>query len=150
MDNPPDNDTVSDKIIRHLGEAEVMSIFFPRVGKSLIVDTRNDLENGPAVLLDDMVASPEERLRSIQRMRPQFERLGQLTLAPWYGSVRACEEQGVLTAIVARLRTMGFPDAAGAAIATFRTLRRTERDMMLDLVAGNPRTTRTHWQRGGR
>ena len=68
MDYP--YNVASDKIIRHLLEAEVMSIFFPRIGKALIVDTRHNYENGPVVLLDGMVESPEERLRSIKRLRP--------------------------------------------------------------------------------
>ncbi len=148
MDNPFDSDMVGDKIIRHLNEDEVMSIFFPRVGKSLIVDARHDLENGPAVLLDDMVASPEERLRSLRRLRPQFGKPGQLTLAPWFGGIRAFEERGVLETIVNRFHAMGFPDAADAATAALRTLRRTERELLLDLIAGNPRSTRTYWQRG--
>ena len=149
MDNSFDFDVVGDKIIRHLSEDEVMTIFFPRVGKSLIVDARHDMENGPAVLLDDMVASPEERLQSIRRLRPQFGKPGQLTLAPWFGGVRAFAERGVLDTIVSRFDAMGFPDAAAAATDAFRTLRRTERDLLLDLIAGNPRSTRTYWQRGG-
>ena len=119
----------SDMIIRHLLEAEVMSIFFPRIGKALIIDARHDYENGPTMLLDGMVESPEERLRSIKRLRPQFEQLAQLTLAPWAGSTRSFIERGVLD-------------------ATFRELRRVEREVMRDLVAGDPRTTRTLWQRG--
>lgn len=137
----------SSKIIRALTEAEVMSIYFPWVGKAYIVDTRHNLENGPAVLLDDMAGSPEERLRSIQRLRPQFERIGQLTLAPWIGSTRSFAERGVLDAVVERFQTLGFPDTAQAARTTFRALRREERAMLLDLVAGNPRTTRTIWAR---
>lgn len=138
----------SDKIIRHLMDAEVMSIFFPRIGKALIVDTRHDYENGPAVLLDGMVGTPDERLRAIKRLRPQFEQLGQLTLAPWAGSTRSFVERGVLDAVIARFHTMGYAEAAEAANSVFRDLRRAERDLMQDLVSGNPRTTRTLWQRG--
>src|SRR5436305_203654 len=83
----------SSKIIRALAEAEVMSIYFPRVGKALIVDARHDAENGPVIVLDDMVGSAQERLRSVQRLRPGFKDLGQLTLAPWIGSIGAFEEQ---------------------------------------------------------
>jgi len=137
----------SEKIIRHLMEAEVMSIFFPRIGKTLIVDTRHDYENGPTMILDGMVQSPEERLRSIKRLRPQFEQLGQLTLAPWVGSTRSFVERGILDAVIARFQSMGYGEAANAAHATFRSLRRAERDMMRDLASGEPRTTRTLWQR---
>ena len=135
----------SNKIIRALAEAEVMSIFFPRIGKAFVVDTRHDTENGPAVFVDEMVSSPEERLQSIRRQRPQFKELAQLTLAPWFGSTRTFAEQGILEAIVGRLHALGFPDAADGAMTAFRHLRRAERSMLRDLVVGDPQTTRTVW-----
>ncbi len=138
----------SDRIIRALTEAEVMSIFFPRIGKALIVDTRHDADHGPVVLLDGMVGSAEERLRSVQRLRPEFTEIAQLTLAPWFGSTRAFAEQGIFDAIVERFRAMGFYDAAHDAIRAFRELRRHERQVMLDFIAGETQTTRTLWARG--
>jgi len=135
----------SDRIIRAVIEAEVMSIFFPRIGKALIVDTRHDADHGPVVLMDGMVGSAEERLQSVRRLRPEFTEIAQLTLAPWLGSTRAFAEQGIFDAIVERFRTMGFHDAAHDAIRAFRDLRRHERQMMLDLIAGDMQTTRTLW-----
>ncbi|MDQ2786752.1 MAG: hypothetical protein M3Y58_17320 [Chloroflexota bacterium] len=137
----------SSKIIRALAEAEVMSIFFPRIGKALIVDTRHDAAHGPVVLMDGMVGSADERLQSVRRLRPEFTAIAQLTLAPWLGSTRAFAEQGIFDAIVERFRGMGFHDAAEDAIGTFRELRRHERQMMLDLIAGERQTTRTLWVR---
>lgn len=137
----------SGKIIRALAEAEVMSIFFPRVGKALIVDTRHDADHGPVVLIDDMVGSAEERLQSVRRLRPEFTEIAQLTLAPWLGSTRAFAEQGVLEAIIDRFRSMGFLEAANDAARAFRELRRYERQVMLHLIAGDMQTTRTLWAR---
>lgn len=137
----------SAKIISALGEAEVMSIFFPRVGKALIVDTRHNADHGPVVLIDDMVGSAEERLQSVRRLRPEFTEIAQLTLAPWIGSTRAFAEQGILDAIVARFHAMGFHDAADDAITVFQRLKRHETQVMRDLVAGDAQTTRTIWSR---
>lgn len=137
----------SAKIISALAEAEVMSIFFPRVGKALIVDTRHNTDHGPVVLIDDMVGSAEERLQSVRRLRPEFTEIAQLTLAPWIGSTRAFAEQGILEAIVARFHAMGFHDAADEAMTVFQRLRRHESQVMRDLVAGDAQTTRTIWAR---
>lgn len=137
----------SAKIIRALAEAEVMSIFFPQVGKALIVDTRHDAEHGPVVLIDEMVSSAEERLQSVRRLRPEFKEIAQLTLAPWLGSTRAFAEQGILEAIVERFHAMGYHDAANEAMTVFQHLRRHERRVMRDLVSGDPQTTRTVWAR---
>ncbi len=137
----------SGKIIRALAEAEVMSVFFPRFRKSLIVDTRHDAEHGPVVLIDDMVGSAEERLQSIRRLRPEFTEIGQLTLAPWIGSTRTFADQGVMEAIVERFHALGYHDAADDATAVFQELRRHERQLLQDLIVGNPQTTRTLWVR---
>jgi hypothetical protein len=137
----------STKIIRALAEAEVMSIFFPHAGKALIIDTRHDAENGPAVFVDEMVGSPEERLQSIRRLRPQFKELAQLTLAPWFGSTRTFAEQGILEAIVERFHALGFPGTADEAMTAFRQLRRAETATLRDLITGDPQTTRTVWAR---
>mgnify|MGYP001442425315 CR=1 FL=1 len=137
----------SSKIIRALAEAEVMSIFFPRIGKALIVDTRHDADHGPVVLLDNMVGSAEERLQSVRRLRPEFTTIAQLTLAPWLGSTRAFTEQGILEAIIQRFHALGFHDEAEDASRAFQELRRHERQVTLDLVAGEAQTTRTLWAR---
>ena len=137
----------STKIIRALAEAEVMSIFFPHAGKALIVDTRHDADHGPVVLIDEMVGSAEERLRSVQRLRPEFTEIAQLTLAPWLGSTRSFAEQGIFDAIVERFHLMGYDDEANDAVRTFRELRRHERQVMLDLITGEAQTTRTLWAR---
>ncbi len=137
----------SAKIINALAEAEVMSIFFPRVGKALIVDTRHDADHGPVVLIDEMVGSAEERLQSVRRLRPEFTEIAQLTLAPWLGSTRSFADQGILEAIVARFHAMGFHDAADEAMTVFHRLRRHETHVMLDLIGGDAQTTRTMWER---
>src|SRR6476646_7967930 len=110
----------SGKIIRALAEAEVMSIFFPRVGKALIVDTRHNATHGPVVLIDEMVSSAEERLQSVRKLRPEFTEIAQLTLAPWLGSTDAFTEQGVLEAIIERFQAMGYSDAANEAMNVFQ------------------------------
>jgi len=137
----------SAKIISALAEAEVMSIFFPRVGKALIVDTRHNTAHGPVVLIDEMVSSADERLQSVRRLRPEFTEIAQLTLAPWMGSTRAFAEQGILDAIVARFHAMGFHDAADEVKAVFQRLRRHETQVTRDLVGGDAKTTRTLWTR---
>src|SRR5215218_10921413 len=52
--------------------AEVMSIFFPRIGQTLILDMRHLGNDGPLLLIDTMVASPNDRLLSFHRLRPEL------------------------------------------------------------------------------
>ena len=59
-----------DEVLRNVQEAEVMSIFFPSFRRSLIIDTRSNTDDGPMVRLMPMASSPQDRLRSIRKLRP--------------------------------------------------------------------------------
>ena len=59
-----------------------MSVFFPTFHRSLIIDTRFNSDTGPFIKLMPMARSPQDRMRSIRRLRPQFPRPSNLTLIP--------------------------------------------------------------------
>jgi hypothetical protein len=126
-----------DQVLMAVKGAEVLSIFFPRVGRSLILDSRRLETDGPAVILDGMVESPEARLQSFQRLRPGLPLPTQLTLAPWPGAVRVFAEFGLLDAFVGRCRDEGGEELAVQASEKFEELRRLERDGLRSLVRGN-------------
>src|SRR4051812_1160167 len=134
-----------DQVLMAIKSAEVLSIFFPRVGRSLILDCRQSIDSGPVVLVDGMVESPEARLNSFRRLRPGLPLPQQLTLAPWPGAVRVFAEVGLLDALVGRCREDGGDDLAVQAEQRFAELRRLEQDAMRSLVRGNG--METIWQR---
>jgi len=127
--------------VRH---AEVVSLFFPRLAKSLIVDMRAGAD-GPAVLLDDMAETPAARLASFRRLRPDLPVPERLTLAAWHGNVRGLEDAGILSALVERCRLEGGADLVGQAAALYRRLVALEAGHRRDLVNGAG--MRTLWQR---
>src|SRR5215217_5247853 len=55
VDNPMD--LGHERLIRAIETLEVLNIFFPWLGHSLILDTRHSAEAPPAVLLEPMVGS---------------------------------------------------------------------------------------------
>ena len=59
-----------DQVMENIDEAEVLSVFFPRLRKALVIDARRNDTNGAMVRLMPMVKSPQERLRSVWRLRP--------------------------------------------------------------------------------
>ena len=85
-----------DEVMRNVEEAEVMSLFFPAFRKSLIIDTRTNSTDGPMVRLMSMANSPQERARSIRRLRPGFPRLQNLVLIPWQRYVSSLIELGIV------------------------------------------------------
>jgi hypothetical protein len=126
-----------DQVLMAVKGAEVLSIFFPRVGRSLILDTRRLGDEGPAVILDGMVESPEARLQSFQRLRPGLPLPAQLTLAPWPGAIRVFAEVGLQEAFIDRCRNEGGDEMANRATAHFAKLRRLEREALRSLVRGD-------------
>lgn len=116
--------------------AEVLSIFFVRVGHSLIVDTRSGGDSGPAAILDEIVGSPEARLESMRSLRPGLPLPERMTLAPWTPAVREFEASGLLDSLLERCQLAGGAGFALEAMAAYRKLAAMERRFMRDLVRG--------------
>ncbi len=138
-------DTYHERIIEAIRDGDVVCIFFPRLGKTLILDLRQSIETPPAVLIDNMVSNARERLESLQRMRPEFPMPDEVRLAPWLGFVRSLQETGVYDAIVERCAQTGNRTLVQDCRDAFQTLERTERQFVRAIVRGD--TTRTIWQR---
>ena len=103
-----------DDILMSIDSAEVISLYFPMLWKAVVIDTRSDEIQGPLVNLSGMVDSPEERLRSIRRMRPSFPKVHNLTLIPWVRSIEGLVNHGVWQRIVDRFEKIGHHEAVDA------------------------------------
>lgn len=138
-------DTYHERIIEAIRDGDVVCIFFPRLGKTLILDLRHSIETPPAVIIDNMVSNARERLESLRRMRPEFPMPDEVRLAPWLGFVSSLQETGVFDAIVERCARTGNPDVVQDCRDALQTLEQTEKRFVRAIVRGD--TTRTIWQR---
>lgn len=138
-------DLYHERIIAAIRGGDVVCVFFPRIGRTLIVDFRHSIEIPPAVFVEQMVANARERLDSIKRLRPQFDLPDEVKLAPWMGFVRSLEDTGVVDALESRLRETGDARTVAALHRALGELRRIERAALRAVVRGD--TTRTLWQR---
>ena len=68
MDNDDQSD-YAEQLRDVLQTADVMSIFFYRIGHSLILDFREDVLSPPLVQIEPMVESPYDRLMSFEDLR---------------------------------------------------------------------------------
>ena len=100
-------DTYHERIIEAIRGGDVVCIFFPRLGKTLILDLRSSIETPPAIMIDNMVSNARERLESLQRMRPEFPMPDEVRLAPWVGFVRSMQDTGVYAAMIERCEQTG-------------------------------------------
>jgi hypothetical protein len=142
----PSADEFHERFIAAVRTAEVMSVFFLRVGQSLILDMRRHGDEGPLLLLDEMVETPSDRLLSFRRLRPELPLPERLTLAPWPGAVTSLAESGIFEAIVDRCRLEGGEQLVDQAQELYRELKTIERNQLRDLVRGVG--MKTLWQRG--
>ena len=124
------------EVIQNIGDAEVMSVFFPTFRRSLIIDTRFNDSVGPFVKLMPMARSPQDRMRSIRRMRPQFPRPANLTLIPWQRYVASLVESGVWERIISRVAESGDQTALAACEHALNELRQLERDELVAAIKG--------------
>lgn len=140
-----DNDFRLDlsEILAAVEKAEVLTIFFPLLGRALLVDTRSDDVEGPLVQTVPMVASVEERVHSLERLRPHFGRPRGIVAVPWFRRVESLRELGVIASISRRLARTG---GCGVDCETaFQELLHTEQKQLLAAVKGA--TYQTLWQR---
>jgi hypothetical protein len=143
MDLPEDQ--FQERMTEALRTAEVLSVFFVRVGRSLILDTRREGVTKPAVIVDDIVSTPQARLQSFRRLRPGLPLPERLTLAPWAAGVREFESSGLLAVLLERCRAEGGSELETAAAEAFRRLAKLEQRYLRDLVRGIG--METIWQR---
>jgi hypothetical protein len=125
-----------EEVLKNVDTAEVMSLFFPNLRQAIVIDARSSDTEGPMVRLLPMVASPQERLRSIHRMRPNFPRLNSLTLIPWPRYVDSLVSMGVWERLVRRFQDAGHREAVAACGVILEELRRLEKLELASVVRG--------------
>jgi hypothetical protein len=117
-------------------DAEVISIFFPIVRKSLVIDTRFSFDDEPLVRLLPQASSLEERYRSIRRLRPQFPRPENVTSIRWPKYVNSLIQTGVLGTIRERLESSGFQSPVRALGKAVERIHRRERLELASVIQG--------------
>lgn len=138
-------DIFDDRIIAAIRSGDVICLFFPRLGKTLILDLRQSLTAAPAIFVDNMVSGPEERLRSLERLRPELPLPDELRLAPWFGFARSLPESGVYAALIERCEATGDPSITQRCKDAIEALTSLEAGYIRAIVKGE--MSRTLWQR---
>ena len=75
----------------------------PYFGKTVLIDVRSNETDGPALILTDMVRSPRERIRSMDKLRPGFGDPEKMVLIPWVRYLETLVESGIWDLVVRKL-----------------------------------------------
>ena len=124
------------EVMDSVDNAEVVSLFFPTFGKTVLIDTRSLGDQGPLVRIMPMVSSPRERLRSLRSLRPEFPRVNNLTVIPWTRYVHSLVTLGVWDRIVTRLADSGHDGAVVDCASVINELGRLEKAELAAIVLG--------------
>jgi hypothetical protein len=128
-----------------ISEADVISLFFPYFGKTVLIDTRSSKDNGPAIFLTEMTRSPQERIKSMKTLRPGFPDVQKMILVPWIRYVATLADSGVWDTIISRLDDCNYMNAQEAADSIFSELRTLEIKELKKVITGT--SYRTIWSR---
>jgi hypothetical protein len=132
----PETDDFTERLKAAIESADVISVFFVRVGHSLIMDLRPDVQSDPVVAVDPMADSPYQRLLSFSALRPTLTLPDEITLAPWTDQVSAFQEAGLLETCIDRCRMVGGEPLASEAAGCYRRLIALERNALRDMIRG--------------
>jgi hypothetical protein len=138
-------DIFHDRIIAAIRTGEVICLFFPRLGKTVIVDLRHNDVAPPAVFVEAMVGSPEERLKSLERLRPDWPLPEEVRLAPWFGFVGSLQESEICAVLLERCEQAGGAEFVERCRAALDELRAFEAQYVRGVIRGE--LSRVVWQR---
>ena len=112
-----EDDQFLNQALSGISEADIITIFFPLLRRALVVDTRHDANNLHMVSVMPQVRSMEDRIGSIERVRPQLGKVRSILGIPWIKSVNSLRELGITDQLLKRLVDADMPAyQAGEAI----------------------------------
>ncbi len=136
-----------DAVNRNVGEAEVVSLYFPRLRKTLLLDTRTAEGVGPLIAVVDMVDNASQRFLSLRKLRPQLPRPQSITLIPWMLRVDSLRHTGVWDRLLERLSACGDQSCLETAAQCIDELQALERLEVARALTGEQH--HTLWGRQG-
>jgi hypothetical protein len=136
------------QVLSTIEEAEVLTIFFPNLAKALVLDVRRSYEESPMVRVVNQVNSMEERMLSIEKMRPLLGRVRSIAGIPWTKSVRTLKENEIIDRLQQRLVTAGMhrSEAKATCEEAVRNLQEVEYNQWINLIKSQSPLYKTIWE----
>jgi hypothetical protein len=135
------------EVKRAIVEGEIIALYFPLLRKTLLMDTRRSVVDGPMIRVVPMASSPEERLRELGRLRPRFPRPDKITIIPWPKYVATLVRSQVWDTCVRRFLEIGPSEVVRQCEACLDELRAAEREEIRRAITGD--NYETLWDTAG-
>jgi len=96
-----------EEILRNIYSAEIISIYFPLLRKTILIDTRFSDNDPPMVKIVPMALTVDDRNRALRKLRPNFPRSRSLTVIPWPKYVESLVDLGIWDKVMERFVDSG-------------------------------------------
>lgn len=136
LDSEPDLDI--DRVVQNIDEADIVTIYFPLLGKTLILDTRRNEHTGPLIALVPIATDGVDRYQSFRKLRPSFPRPESISMIPWPRRIDSLTGLGIWSHVVDRVKhlTPDYRSFIETADSCLHELRELEMIELLRAVSG--------------
>ena len=124
------------EIRKLIDTADVFIVRFALTEKRLLVDLRVNEVDRPLLKLVPRARSMEERIESLQRLRPRFPLPEQLMSFWWPRRIDALEASGIWQHLLDRIVSFGDPQAVEQAREVYAELVEDERAEIMKAIRG--------------
>ena len=132
-------------VIKQVEAADVISIYFPMIRKTLLIDTRFTMEDSPFVAVVPVASSREERFRALKKLRPYLPRPKSITVVPWPRYVESLVRLGIWQKLLERFVHSGHKGAVQACKEAMREIMHLEEAELSAVLRGE--NYHTLWSR---
>ena len=127
-----------DRVVQNIDEADVITIYFPLLGKTLILDTRRNENTGPLITIVPIATDSVARYQSFRKLRPSFPRPQSISMIPWSRRIESLTRLGIWSHVMDRVKDLtpdyrSFVEAADLCLHELRELEMLE---LLRAVSG--------------
>jgi hypothetical protein len=137
-----------EKLVGSIGTSDVVSVAFPALGKALVIDTRTNAVVRPMVRIMPILGSPQERIRTLGKVRPQLPKIEGLTVIMWPRFVGSLVRLGIWDKLMEWVFEPGGQDFVDTCTDVLEQLRRLENAELQGAVTGE--NYHTLWQASNR
>ena len=134
-----------DEVLKNIDSADVISIYFPILRKTILIDTRFTEEDPPMIRIVPMATTPEERHRVLRRLRPHFPKPKAITVVPWPKYVESLVRLGIWRKVLERFVYSGHKEAVQACNQVLEEMYELEMEELSAVITGE--NYHTMWAR---
>ena len=125
------------EVFKYIKNSEVITVFFPKLGRSLVMDLRTTSASGPMIKIMPMTNSISERIETIKNLRPSFPKAKEIVVVPWVGYVQVLKSSGLWKHLLDEIVKLKNQTAINDVIKAYKELVFIQEEDLLEMLFGD-------------